>query len=153
MKIWMYVDQFATLDSSPEEEYDEIRAWIKAQLPDVKLQFKQDVDPYKLKNARCDVYLFDIGGLCYVDHSGEKRISLCHEVLRQVEDHPNTLFVPWTSMTRDYLRAALQDLLPEFESSHESPKANVWCPGKKREGDWDNEARGDLAAKLKEWSQ
>lgn len=147
MRVYLYVDEFATINSSPEEEYEEIEEWFREQLPDADIKFHRKMMPHKLANASPDVYLFDIGGLCYVDHSGERRLNLCHEVLRQVEDHPSTLFIPWTSMTRDYLRYALEDMLPETAAN---TPPNVWCPPKVGM-DLDYEAREALGNKLKEW--
>jgi hypothetical protein len=141
MIIWLFTDEFATMGSTQEEEYEEIEELFRQMLPGEKLLFERNKRPSQLANGSADVYVFDIGGMCYVDHSGERRKSWCHDVLRQVEDRPNTLFVPWTSMTGDYLRYVLQEMLPEWDDPDAElpePKAppNVWLPPKNVGFDW-----------------
>ena len=116
MKVWMYVDQFATLDSSQEEEYQNLEELIQTALP-FKISFKRNVLPHELKNGNPDIYIFDIGGLCYIDFSGDKRIDMSKTMLEQVNDHPNTLFIPYSKMTVDYVKFAMEDFLPELNSA------------------------------------
>lgn len=155
MKIWMYVDEFASMESSTEEEYAEIEAAFREWLPDVKLSFKRGASFMELRNGRPDFYVWDIGGLCYVDHSGDKRVDWCHEVVDQIESHPNTLFVPWTMMTQDYLRFAVTEFLPEFADKEDKtyPEApvrpNLWCPPK---SNWEDERAG-LGEAVKGWAK
>lgn len=152
----MYADEFATMGSSKEEEYKEIQSNFEEMLPGCQFTFYRDKTPFHLKNASPDVYVFDIGGLCYVDHSGERRLDLCREVLRQAEDHPRTLFVPWTSMTGDYLRTALHQLLPEWSDPDatlpENPAPfNVWLPPQRQQFEW--WTKPGLADKLRSWKE
>lgn len=114
MQVWLYVDQFATIDSSSEEEYAELEELFRQTFPGHALTFTRDMLPHMLANACPDVYLFDIGGLCYTDYSGGVRINFCKDVIAQVKDHPNTLFIPWSSMTMSYTRDAAEELLPEL---------------------------------------
>lgn len=123
LSVWLFSDEFASLSSTQEEEYDEMEKKLTELLPDVKLRFSRGKQPQDLANASPDVYVFDIGGMCYVDYGGIQRRNWCHMVLRQLEDHPNTLFIPWTSMTGDSLQWAIEDFMPEAKNA-----ANIWLP-------------------------
>jgi hypothetical protein len=123
------------MDSTPEEEYVEVEGLLTDWLAGRTLRFTRDVLPYRLANGVCDLYLFDMGGLCRVDFSGDRCTTLAREVLRQSRDHPSTLFVPWSTMTRDYVRLALQEALPEWEdpdavlpADSEAPKNVIVVP-------------------------
>ena len=156
MKIWLYVDEFSTMDRTAEDEYEEIEEFFKGQLSG-RLYFKREVLPGELKNGSPDIYLWDIGGMCIVDHSGDRRIEFCRQIVEQVDDHPNTLFIPYTAMTRRDLQFALTEYLPEFackaeedrEYPEETPRGNVWCPKKEYEGG--DRYPPSLVEKLKEW--
>jgi len=158
MTIWMYVDEFSSMMSSTAKEYAEIRGCFRKWLPKHKILFCKDKRPHELANARPDIYVFDIGGLCYVDYSGNQRHNFCHEVVRQVEDHPNTLFVPWTSMTRASLRFAMTEFLPEFAGKAEDDREfseglrpNVWCPGENEDRNLLAISESSLKAIVKKW--
>lgn len=130
MHIWMYVDQYSSWssnnraeewneDHSDEQktgkdlEYEEIEKLFSKAFPAEKLTFKRDVLLSELRNGNPDIYVWDIGGLCYVDQSGTQRYNWSHEVVRQIEDHPGTVFVPWSAFTQRYVRGALEDLIGE----------------------------------------
>lgn len=130
MKVGMFVDDFSTIDSTPEKEYEEIEASFREALPDVKFKFKRNVSPYALSNSDFDVYLFDFGGLAYADMSGSQRMSMAREIAKQAEERPSTLFIPYTKMTRDYQNIAADDAFGDF-----SPP-NLWRPDI---DDWDTE--------------
>lgn len=145
MIVWLYVDQFASMLTTVEEEYEGLERLFRESL-DCALVFHRDKYPHELRNGCPDIYLFDIGGLCYVDHSGDRRHDFCHEVVRAVEEHPNTLFIPWTSMTRDMFRFALTEVLPEFTAVPEDdrvyggpPRRNIWCPKRLNDPSYDIE--------------
>lgn len=138
-RVWLYVDEFGCAGEEPEDEYTHLESFFTEQLGKVK--FKRNMLFTELRNGSPDLYVFDIGGLCYVDYSGRQRMDWCNEVLRQVADHPNTLFIPYSDMTRGYCRVAMEDLVPETLTA-----PNVFCPKSK----WDD-YETELKAKLAEW--
>jgi hypothetical protein len=153
-EVWLFVDEFASLDSTPDDEYDEIEGFLCETLRGHTLAFQRDMRPHLLANASPRVYLFDIGGMCVTDFGGGMRRNWAHTLIRQLEDHPSTLFVPWTSMTGDSLRSALQEFLPEWhdpEAALPDPPArpNLWLPPESARFDWWK--RPGLDQKLKEW--
>lgn len=124
VKIGLHVDEFATMDSSPEEEYAEIEEAIREAVPGVDITFVRDLPPHKLSQTSVSVYVFDIGGMCRVDWNGERREELSRQVNKLADDRPNTLFVPWSSMTRNYLRSAIRMLQPQWEDG-DTPTAEI----------------------------
>ena len=154
--VWIYVDPYGSqlLDTTPDDEYPEIEAMIRDAHPGVAFRFVRNKPPTDLLSGRCDVYVFDIGGLCYTDYSGSTRLNFCRVVQRAVEDLPDTLFVPWTGMTRDYLRSAWHDLV-ETRIGHQVEEgelpdqpANVCLPPSQDRWALASEY---VSLKLKEW--
>lgn len=129
MKIGLFVDPFAAIGTTQEEEYAEIENQFREAYPDTQLIFKRDMQPYNLKNNPVDIYLFDFGGLCYVDHSGSQRMDFSRIILEQVKELPNTLFLPYSKMTRDYVNDAMDEYFPGLLAP------NVILPSKDH---WDN---------------
>jgi hypothetical protein len=138
----MYVDPFASMDSSPEAEYAEYEQFFRDLLPGVALQFQRDVLFTQLANGRPDVYLFDIGGMCMTDYSGQQRFNWCHEVARQVEDHPNTLFLPWSEFTIRHWGDAVKEFLPKLR---EAPNVVLFTPK------YDDAADKPFLDKIRKW--
>lgn len=139
MRVGLFVDNFACIGKTPEEEYDEIEAAFQEELPKTKFHFVRNVQPNALSNSSFDVYLFDFGGLCYSDPSGGFRMSLAREITKQVEERPNTLFIPYSKMTRDYQKIAADDAFGDF-----SPP-NLW------RADKDNWETRPIQEALRQW--
>lgn len=135
MEIWLYVDEFASMGSTPESEYEEMEAQLRELLPDVDIRFVRDMKPTDLSNAMPRAYVWDIGGMCKVDFGGTRRRNWSHTLMTQIDDHPNTLFVPWSQMTGDAVRCCMQEFMPEWDDPEavlkEPPdRHNVWLPPK-----------------------
>ncbi len=142
--VYAYVDPYTTmhaedmadslgLDSPEDYEYGEIEAAIKLEFPEVI--FNRGVLFSGLANANPDFYVFDIGGMCRVDFGGTQRVGWCHHVLRAMDDHPQTGFVPWSMMTWQAARSAIDDLVlgdtDEVPDGYTTPgRPNLYLPPK-----------------------
>lgn len=115
IKICLYVDEFATLTTNQEDEYDEIEEKFKEALPNEDLRFIRDVQPHKMADHNPDIYLMDFGGLCYASPGGSAQASFSDMVVNLAENNPNILFIPYTSMSRDYMQSAKEHLFPGVE--------------------------------------
>lgn len=94
MRIAMFVDWVGAIRTE-DEEYLEIRQFVEAAIG-TDHKFETKVAPHKLLNH--DVYVIDFGGLSAMG-SRDSYSVLVHELIRQVEDRPNTLFVIWSNFT------------------------------------------------------
>lgn len=110
--------------------------------PNETLSFDEGKMPWDLKNNNPDIYLFDIGGLCHTDFSGGQRMRLCSVILRELDDHPNTKFVPWSSFTRKFIRYAFE------EEKLEKIPINMWLPS---EQECQNKMEYELEEDFKKW--
>jgi hypothetical protein len=158
--IWLYVDPFASMDGSPEEEYDDIERELNERLPG-ECVFHRNKLPHELKTGSPDVYLFDIGGMCVTDYSGTLRDNFCHTIVEQVDEKTNTLFVPYTMMTRSSFRFALSEYLPEFAVLPEEERGehvleegkrlrpNLWYCDKEHE--WDVSIDEQMYGEIVKW--
>lgn len=156
LTIWTYVDEYSSMASTREDEYADIERYFTEWLPGVELKFKHGVAPTQLTNHP-DIYIWDIGGLCYVDHSGDQRLSMCHFLVDQLDAMPNVLFIPWSSMTRDTMAYAITEFLPEFAAKPEEERSypeapvrpNLWCPAKT----WKTEEELGLPDTVRAWAE
>jgi hypothetical protein len=91
-------------------EYEEIEQLFRKSFADEQLIFHRGKLPHDLKNGAPDYYVFDIGGM---DMGGTfvRRRMFSNELARQVGEHPNTTFVPWSAFTHRYAEGALEELL------------------------------------------
>ena len=88
-----------------------------------------------LSNYPCDIYIFDIGGLCATDYSGRARGGFCRTVLEQLQERPSTAFIPWSRMTKGSVRGAIEDLVlgnaDEVPDDYKEPSyRNLYLPPK-----------------------
>lgn len=140
----MYVDEFASMGSSPEQEYAEIKEYIGQVFPDRNHRCKPNVRPHELKNSRFDIYVMDVGGLCYVDYSGTQRDRFARDLAEQVRDHPSALFLIWSHMTSDFYWDAVRDSYPELLDN----KNVIDMQGRSIS---DIPDRDDLVKRIREW--
>jgi len=121
MKIGMLVDFMGGGGRTPEEEYAEIEEMFSLAL-NHPTTFVRNVQPHQLSNESFDVYVFDYGGLA--PGSGSLFGDMMHELHRQIEDHPNTLFVIWSSFTGMMYEALLRQETKLIENQHNLVIAN-----------------------------
>lgn len=126
LTVWSFVDPYSSdadamrakewneenPDKPPKDgqemEYEEVEKYFREGFPGEEIRFSRGKLPHDLSNASPDFYVFDIGGM---DMGGTGRGRFCNEVVRQLADHPNTLFVPWSAFTHRYAEGAIQELL------------------------------------------
>lgn len=112
-RVCMYVDDVASLGSTPSSEYEghqedlTDRVFGKAQVT-----FKRGVMPRHLRDHPCDVYLIDFGGLAA--QIGEGRGDLIsRDLLEAVREYPDTYFLIWSSFSSRYFKGELFEALAE----------------------------------------
>jgi len=113
-KVYMMVDFMG----DAEVEYKEITDFFGKAFPKESCDFHRGKLPHDLSNDLCDFYVFDFGGL--MPGCTDMVSSQFNELVRQVADHPNTVFIMWSSFTRLSYEEAMQEI---FE--HEEPQHNV----------------------------
>ena len=130
MTVWMFLDDYASMvaddkahawnEANPDKppkaakdiEYEEIEKLFRETYPDEKILFSREKRPFDLRNGGGPTfYVFDIGGLDGFTGMGGRCKRFADEVVNQVKDHPDTLFVPWSAFTQRYVEGALCDLL------------------------------------------
>lgn len=128
MQVWMFVDPNSSQteedraeewnEKNPDKpprsavdmEYVEIEELFAKTFPAEQIQFQRDVMPHSLKNAGPDFYVFDIGGMDFGGSNARRRM-FSNELARQVREHPDTTFVPWSAFTHRYAEGALEEML------------------------------------------
>ncbi len=131
MIVWMFLDEYASSlavedanawnDEHPEGppkeprdiEYEKIEKIFNEVLPNEKLLFSRNKLPSDLRNGGPAYYIFDIGGLDGFTMVGGRCNRFAKDLVEQVKEHENTIFVPWSSFTQSYVEGALCDLLGE----------------------------------------
>ena len=111
VKVCMMVDWMAV--PSEDEEYEEIeRDLIPLCKPihENRFSFERRVFPHQLRNKRVDLYIIDFGGV--LPGCDETIVGHFRELVQQIEDKPNTLFIIWTKMTKRWYTVALQEENP-----------------------------------------
>lgn len=127
--VWMFLDDYASMTAddraaawneenptqkpktAKEIEYEEIEKVFQDSFPDAKFLFSRDKNAFELRNGGPDYYVFDIGGLDGFTGCGGRCKRFADELVNQVKDHPDTLFVPWSAFTQRYVEGALCDML------------------------------------------
>jgi hypothetical protein len=114
MKILYFCDPIGTfIGDTVEQEIKYCKKWLKDFIfENKKFQFKSTFNSMDIINKQYDILIFDFGGLG-IGCSGLVD-SLSREILKLIEDRPNTLFVAWTSFTNEYLKDACEKELGDF---------------------------------------
>ena len=114
MKILYFCDPIGTFTGdTADQEVKYCKKWLKDFIfENKKFQFKSTFDSMAIRNEQYDILIFDFGGLG-IGCSGLVD-SLSREILKLIEDRPNTLFVAWTSFTNEYLKDACEKELGEY---------------------------------------
>lgn len=127
MTVWMFLDEYASLtagdrarewneenpDKPPREpvdvEYEDVEALLREAFAGETILFSRGKRPHELANQAPTIYLWDIGGMdgC----TGSRRGQFSRDVIEQVAEHQDTIFIPWSSFTQRYAEGALCDLL------------------------------------------
>lgn len=129
LTVWMYFDEYASMvsddkakewneanpDKPPKQavdvDYEEAEATLTAAFPGVTILFSRNKPYWELKNGCPSLYVFDIGMLG--GGFGGGRYEWCNGLYDQIADHPDTVFLPWSSFTQRYMEGVLADTLGE----------------------------------------
>lgn len=121
MKICALVDLMGTMGPNgwmtEEDEYTEIKNQICDLLglnPD-SITYLTDVQPHELAGTSVDMYVIDYGGLMPGAESLVQ--SIFRELINQIEDKPNTLFVIWSSISFKWYSEIIEDENPELSKA------------------------------------
>lgn len=104
--VGIFVDFMATMDSTPAEEMDYIETLFREDIEGFNFEFKRDLPPHELSNQPLDVYVFDFGGL--LPGCDAMISSQYEELLKQIEDHSNTIFLIWGALSPVYYKDELE---------------------------------------------
>jgi hypothetical protein len=115
MKILYFCDPIGTFTGdTADQEVKYCKKWLKDFIfENKKFQFKSTFDSMAIINERYDMLIFDFGGVGCMGAS-ELAYSLSREILKLIEERPNTLFVAWTSFTNEYLKDECEKELGDF---------------------------------------
>ena len=106
--VAVYVDEYSMTEVTPDEEYSAIESGLRRAVKN-DLDFRVRLDPYALSGLCPDIYVFDYGGASLFDADSAGWVM--RELLRQIDDHPNTLFIIWSSYTwREYAGLLREEL-------------------------------------------
>lgn len=124
MLIEMYVDELGSSFSTPESEYMEIENRLRRHIfGDMECRFKAGVTPSNISPSTC-IYVIDFGALaCYRSGSEWRADYLSRELIRAIEDHPDTCFFIWSSFTvKNYQYIAVEDKGLDCWDDYNKPK-------------------------------
>ena len=113
IKILYFSDWMGCEEETPKIEAIHTKLWFKTFIfGKEKFEFKHIESPSDFSEVGYDILVFDYGGIglgCMglVD-------SMTREILRLIEERPNTLYVCWTHFTHEYLKSESQKELGEY---------------------------------------
>ena len=113
MKVYALVDWMGAGGLTADEEYVEIENEIK-EIVGRPFVYKTEVYPYKLENDPVDIYIIDFGGV--LPGAESMVVDVYRQVLKQIEDKPNTLFVLWSTFTQRWYANIIETDFPELTS-------------------------------------
>jgi hypothetical protein len=138
LSVWMLVDDAGTSVTTPEQEYASIEEHLRHEFANV-FDFRRGKRPHDLTGRRPDLYVIDYGGLSAGCPGGAGEAitdRLMRELIRQIDDHPNTAFVLWSSFTESWYAGLMGELLPGVASQGNvmfaSRDGDGWIGGIKR---------------------
>jgi len=103
--VGIFVDFMGTFDTTSDQEMDYIEMLFREDIEGFNFKFKRGVHPHQLANQPLDVYVFDFGGL--LPGCDDMMSSQYRELLKQIEDHPNTIFLIWGALSPVYYKDEL----------------------------------------------
>jgi hypothetical protein len=107
----MYVDDVASMGSTPASEYELLEGDLLASVFGTHpVEFRRDVPPHRLRDHPCDVYVIDFGGLAAL--TGNPRgDTVCRNLVHAVAETPATYFLVWSSFSARYFKGELFEAL------------------------------------------
>lgn len=114
-RVIYFADPIGSLVNGPsfEEEGKECRRIFKRLVfGKDKFSFLVTCDSLKIVEEKYDILIFDFGGIGL--GATDLARSLAREILKLIEDRPNTLFIAWTYFTNEYLEQECEKELGIF---------------------------------------
>jgi hypothetical protein len=115
MKVCTFVDFMGCGDLTPEDEYLEIRKWIE-NLLGIPVEYETESHPAYLDNKPVDIFIMDFGGM--LPGCEDTIRSIYRELVRQVEEKPNTLFILYSAFTEQWYKEVMQMVSPDLRDAH-----------------------------------
>ena len=114
MKILFFNDPMGTyFGDNAEQEADyckeTLQEWVFGKK---KFDFESTFNSLDLENKRYDMLIFDFGGIGI--GAGGLVSSLSRQILKLIEDRPDTLFIAWTHFTNEFLKDECSKELGEY---------------------------------------
>jgi hypothetical protein len=115
MRIGMCLDFMGCGEMTQDDEYTEIEKQF-CKILGKKCSFVRDMYPHLLSNDMVDIYVFDFGGM--MPGCQDTIDSHVRELIKQIEDHPNTLFVIWSDFTGRMFLELLENESKKYLGAH-----------------------------------
>lgn len=107
-KVCLYVDDYASLMSTPEEEYEQLEQELRRDLfRGVDVSFRTGV-AIKDIPPDCDLYVIDYGGIASADITGRRGEHYAKTLAAKVAEMPSCYFMVWSSFSSRYFEFELQ---------------------------------------------
>lgn len=118
LSVIMCTDPVASIvyENNQEKEYDGIEKELTELFPECSLSFKRNVFPHELANENCDLYLFDFGGM--LPGCGGMVASHFGSFIQQAEDHPNTVFLLYSTFSVSWYKDLMEDACRDADELH-----------------------------------
>jgi hypothetical protein len=124
LKVCVFVDPMASLNSSPEEEYEEIKEELTVHVfGNHPFTFKTEVRPQEIP-PDTDLYVIDYGGAaCQFGMGDHACAAYVRPLIKSIKDMPSTIFAVWSSFSRKYLIYEFQELTgPNAAGDYDDPE-------------------------------
>lgn len=109
--VCAFVDPVGSFNTTPDQEYDEIKEFIEKRL-DREVIFKKNIPPWNMLQQPCDCYVIDYGGISYGCHDTVTSMFRC--LLKKVNERPNTLFIIWSIFSERFFDEAVEAECSDF---------------------------------------
>jgi len=123
MKVIAFVDPWGAMGKDADEEYEQIKLDLQKILQ-CEIELEKDIPPHALDNRSFAAYVFDYGGM--LPGCGDLINSFYRCIHDAVIDHPNSLFIIWSSYTgREYKNY----IKYELEKEADAPNLVIFAGG------------------------
>lgn len=111
IKVGMYLDEYASMMSTQEEEYKDLQEDLERELfQGQEHKVTIDVPPWKLEGYNFDLYVVDFGGICSINYGSDAFKRYSDPLAKAIQDNPSTYFMIWSTFTVAYLKEGFYDL-------------------------------------------
>ena len=115
IRVLFFNDPMGTSDETPAEEAKYCKRWFKELVFEKKkFAFEYTTGSMDLETQKYDILVFDFGGIGM--GAGGLIDSLSRQILKLIEDKPNTLFIAWSHFTNIYLKDECEKELGQYHN-------------------------------------